>query len=325
MTAQTAKNKTAYIELPLTSIIEVEGFNMRTDGYEVGSGDEKPGSFAELVASIKDRGQDDPVEVIPLDGEHKGKYGLVSGSRRLRAIAKLVSEGITMAPVKAIVLSDRDQSSLFERNLVENIGREDVTAADTSFALGRLKGSRKEDGTFTTDTALFARAAIPQGYGSKLLTIFDRLHPEVFKFWRVAKSPLPYNTVYEIAKMPPDQHKAAYEKAQEQKAGNKGKPGPKDPLEKAKGRLKKLADDLYLLASLGAINVDKLVIADIILDVCPHLEEMTGKKGKKVVDAACKFFKDRWVELQTRADANGGTDEDDEDEDEAPKGRNKRN
>ncbi len=293
---------------------------MRSDGYEAGSGGEDH-EFIDLVNSIKERGQDDPVEVVPLDGENKGKYALVSGSRRLRAIAKLVSEGITMAPVKALVLADRDQSSLFERNLVENIGREDVSAADTSFALGRLKGSRKEDGTFTTDSALFARGAIPQGYGSKLLTIFDRLHPDVFKFWRIAKSPLPYNSVYEIAKMPPDQHKAAYEKMQEQKAGTKGKPGPKDPLEKAKAQLRKLADQLYLLASLGAISVDKLKIEDIILDVCPHLEEQKGKKGKKVVDAACKSFKDRWSELQTRADADGGTDDDDDDDDDAPKGR----
>lgn len=321
MSANVTK-KTQYVELPVTSILEVEGFNMRSEGFEAASGDEKHG-FADLVQSIKDRGQDDPIEVVPLDGDNKGKYAVVSGTRRFRAILKLISEGITMPPVKALVLTDRDQSSLYERNLVENLAREDVTAADTAFALGRLKSSRKQDGTFKSDLDLAVRAGIPQSYCSKLLTIAERLHPEVFKFWRAAKNPLPYNTVYEIAKLPPDKHKEEYEKKQDQKASSKGKPGPKDPLDKAKGRLKKLADDLFLLATLGAINCDRLDMSEIILDVCPDLEDQKGKKGKKIVDAAVKFFNDHWAELLAR---DGVSNEEEEEEDEAPaRGRKRSN
>lgn len=59
-----------------------------------------PEEMADLVASLRDRGQQAPIEVATLEG---GRYGLISGWRRLSALRQLQAE--TGAPRFATVLA----------------------------------------------------------------------------------------------------------------------------------------------------------------------------------------------------------------------------
>jgi ParB family chromosome partitioning protein len=88
----------------------------------------------ELAASIKANGVIEPIVVRPLPGGTSGgaRYEIVAGERRWRA-AKLA--GLTDIPTIVRELSDRQAVAV---GLIENIQREELTAAEEARALKRL-------------------------------------------------------------------------------------------------------------------------------------------------------------------------------------------
>jgi ParB family chromosome partitioning protein len=88
----------------------------------------------ELAASIKANGVIEPIVVRPLPGATSGgaRYEIVAGERRWRA-AKLA--GLTDIPTIVRELSDQQAVAV---GLIENIQREELTAAEEARALQRL-------------------------------------------------------------------------------------------------------------------------------------------------------------------------------------------
>lgn len=87
----------------------------------------------ELAASIKANGVIEPIVVRPIAGVGSGaKYEIVAGERRWRA-AKLA--GLTDIPTIVRELSDQQAVAV---GLIENIQREELTAAEEARALKRL-------------------------------------------------------------------------------------------------------------------------------------------------------------------------------------------
>jgi ParB family transcriptional regulator, chromosome partitioning protein len=88
----------------------------------------------ELAASIKTNGLIQPIVVRPLQGATPGgaQYEIVAGERRWQA-AKLA--GLTDIPTIVRELSDREAVAVA---LIENIQREELTAAEEARALKRL-------------------------------------------------------------------------------------------------------------------------------------------------------------------------------------------
>lgn len=84
----------------------------------------------ELTDSIKEKGVLTPVLIRPIEGN--GKYELVHGSRRLRAVKSLGWETI---PAVALTLSDEDT---MEAQLIENLQREDLHPMDEAEGFERL-------------------------------------------------------------------------------------------------------------------------------------------------------------------------------------------
>ena len=83
----------------------------------------------ELANSIKEKGVIQPVLVRMVDG---GRYELIAGERRLRAVKKL---GITEIPAIVRRVADAD---LLETSIVENVQREELNAIDEAKAYQRL-------------------------------------------------------------------------------------------------------------------------------------------------------------------------------------------
>lgn len=88
--------------------------------------------LAELAASIKAQGLLQPVTVRPGEG---GRYQLVAGERRLRAVRDL-----GQTTIRAIVRDVTDKQ-LLELSLVENLLRSDLNDIEVALALQKLQNT----------------------------------------------------------------------------------------------------------------------------------------------------------------------------------------
>jgi ParB/RepB/Spo0J family partition protein len=70
-----------------------------------------------LIASIRQRGQQTPIEVAPLPG---GRYGLISGWRRLRAITRLAEAGEAQPQILAFLRQPEQASDAYLAMVEEN-------------------------------------------------------------------------------------------------------------------------------------------------------------------------------------------------------------
>ena len=90
----------------------------------------------ELAASIREHGLLQPL-VVGRDGH--GKYYLIAGYRRLAAIKMLTEASPAQAWSRVpVVIRDEDPAQAYILTLLENLQRQDLTAAEESEALGRL-------------------------------------------------------------------------------------------------------------------------------------------------------------------------------------------
>lgn len=131
-----------------------------------------PEEMALLQASIRDRGQQMPIEVVTLSG---GRYGLVSGARRLAALTALYSEtrDNRFATVKALLRPFEAAPEAYLAMVEENEIRADLSF----YERGRLAFEAARLGVFDTPAAavkmLFQHAPAPKR--SKILS-FVALH-----------------------------------------------------------------------------------------------------------------------------------------------------
>ena len=112
-----------------------------------------PQPLEELAASIKANGVIEPIvlRALPAGTVGVARYEIIAGERRWRA-AKLA--GLTDIPVVVRQLSDREAVAVA---LIENIQREDLTAAEEARALKRLIGEFSITHQEVADRRPFAR------------------------------------------------------------------------------------------------------------------------------------------------------------------------
>jgi ParB/RepB/Spo0J family partition protein len=108
--------------LPIAAVDETPEARNSRRAYE-------EGKLNELAASIAEHGVLQPILVIP-SGD---RYRVIAGNRRLKAAARA---GLERIP--AIVRSETDENTMFLWNIVENIQRVDLTAAERIKAIRQL-------------------------------------------------------------------------------------------------------------------------------------------------------------------------------------------
>ena len=77
-----------------------------------------------LVTSIRDRGQQTPIEVVRLDG---GRFGLISGWRRCQAVARLQEWGVGDGTVLALERRPDTASDAYRAMVEENEIRSELS------------------------------------------------------------------------------------------------------------------------------------------------------------------------------------------------------
>lgn len=154
--------------------------------------------MADLVASIRERGQQVPIEVVALAN---GRFGLISGWRRLRALTLLRAEPNGARHAQALALLRRPSGaaeayramveeneiranlSYYERARIAARAAEAGAFADARAAVGALfaagsRAKRSKIGSFLTlvealDDRLRFAAAIPERLGLQLARALD--------------------------------------------------------------------------------------------------------------------------------------------------------
>lgn len=95
--------------------------------------------MASLVTSIRDRGQQSPIEVVELDA---GRYGLISGWRRLSAISQLGDR-----PVLALLRAPRDAPEAYLAMIEEN----EIRVGLSYYERARIVARAVAGGVFETE------------------------------------------------------------------------------------------------------------------------------------------------------------------------------
>lgn len=97
--------------------------------------------MAALVTSIRDRGQQSPIEVVELE---EGRYGLISGWRRLSAITQLGDR-----PVLALLRAPRDAPEAYLAMIEEN----EIRVGLSYYERARIVARAVAGGVFETEKA----------------------------------------------------------------------------------------------------------------------------------------------------------------------------
>jgi ParB family transcriptional regulator, chromosome partitioning protein len=141
--------------------------------------------MADLIASIRERGQQVPIEVVALDG---GRYGLISGWRRLRALKVLQSDPGRRDPATVLALLRRPAGAAEAyRAMVEE---NEIRANLSYYERARIAARAAEAGAFpdarAAITALFAAGS--RAKRSKIgsfLTLVDALDDRLRFAWAI--------------------------------------------------------------------------------------------------------------------------------------------
>ncbi|MBB1492628.1 ParB N-terminal domain-containing protein [Paracoccus sp. MC1854] len=160
------------IDLPLESVVETHLVRDRQHF--------DPEDMAALKASLADRGQQTPIEVVALGGE---RYGLISGARRLSALRELAAEqGGRFEQVQAVIRPFAEAPQAYLAMVEENEIRSDLSFYERA----RLAHEAARIGVFESPSAavkaLFVHASPSRR--SKILN-FVSLHErlgEVLRF-----------------------------------------------------------------------------------------------------------------------------------------------
>ncbi|MBB5514566.1 ParB/RepB/Spo0J family partition protein [Rubricella aquisinus] len=128
-----------------------------------------------LIASIKARGQQTPIEVVQLAA---GQYGLISGWRRLSALSTLQAREGGFDTVLALIRSPQQASDAYVAMVEEN----EIRVGLSYFERARIVARAVEEGVYPTTKAalqdLFASASRTKRSKIKsFLTVVEELGP----------------------------------------------------------------------------------------------------------------------------------------------------
>lgn len=121
-----------------------------------------PEALAELKDSIRARGQQAPVEVVDLG---QGRYGLISGWRRLRALQDLADETAEarFGRVLALIRRPKDRAEAYVAMVEENEIRADLSF----FERARIVRQSLDDGVFDSEKQALQSLFSTVSYGKR--------------------------------------------------------------------------------------------------------------------------------------------------------------
>lgn len=175
------------MDIPAKLIVADKDFNARKtmekvkEGKKEKKGDEKKPDFdescRELAVNIKKEGQLQPVM---LEKRKDGKYFLVFGFRRFRAICGPADKGfLGQETIRATVVEPMADTDRLYVNMIENVARENLTSYDLSIRCTELVEKHSENGT-----RIAGRLNKSVSYINNLIRIQQKCIPLVLTRWK---------------------------------------------------------------------------------------------------------------------------------------------
>lgn len=267
--ATTRKNKSGIVATPLVEMgklqtvllsdIDLSYENQRTGDWTVGDSNDSDAlegnSFKELVDSIRETGQKDPVTVRP-----KGKkLQLIKGFRRYAALRHLAQQSGTMKSATInVIVKDLNDIDAFEEHVLENTARDNLKGSDLAFAAFKMQQLHRTRGTNLSGNAVAARLGKNQSYISMLLRIIEGA-PKIAAQWREAPVQLGIKEMVRISKLKdPTQQQQEYDRllADKPAAGNNSEPDGKAWVTSAIEKATRVATLLGTLEKHDCITVE---------------------------------------------------------------------
>lgn len=227
--------------------------------------------FDALRQSLKARGQDQAVTVRPRKGS-KDKFDLVVGFRRFRALQLNAEEaGDKNATILAEIreMSDVEAKSL---NIRENTARSQLTPPDLARSLVQLRQLHIAAKGAPTVDGLATEVGVGRGYASRLISIEDKVKPDILKKWHEMPAAIGVGKMYDISKVDRDRQDELFEKLQPTAGrGTGGGGGAKAWLKVAEKEAKRVGTLLGNLERKGLIDTSELEFSE-------HLEDCIAMK-----------------------------------------------
>lgn len=197
-----AKNENV-MPIAIALILADYAWNCRSGAWEKDVNPDTGSGYEALKASIASDGVKTPVVVRPLknkDGSPNGKYSLVSGFRRFKAVTELKQETI---PCLVRDLNDADARL---ENIRENTAREDLKGADLAYAI--LEVAKQN----VSDLEIAKKIGKSQPYVSKLHSIMTDVLPKLVKAWRESTVDITVSQMYVLSRLPKDRQEEEFNK-----------------------------------------------------------------------------------------------------------------
>ncbi|MCE5208978.1 MAG: ParB/RepB/Spo0J family partition protein [Chloroflexi bacterium] len=157
------------------------------------------GAFADLTASVKEKGVLQPIIVSPrVNLEGKEKYEIIAGERRWRAAA-----AASIETIPAIIL-DVTQQEVFEIMTIENLLRENLTEAEEAQSF-KAYVDVKGDGAIED---LAQRSGISARYIRRRVEVL-RLPKKILKDWEDGK--IAFGVLEQLLRIDPEKVEKFYE------------------------------------------------------------------------------------------------------------------
>lgn len=289
-----ANSQTGQLIVLKASQIDAESFeNQRTGNFMIGASkdDGSDQSFEELLRSIKDLGQKEPITIRKKATVSNGKpYEVISGFRRYTAICTIAQEqaektgGVADPDVNCVLKVLTDLEAL-EENVVENTSRDQLTGPDLAWAAWTLQESYKAKGITVSDRLLAARMGKNQSHISRIKGIVKNGRESgVAQMWRQSRAPLTVDHMVELTKLDPAEQMAEYDRINAL-LGGKGnaRSATKPPVMTATSKAQRIAKLLGSLAGQELITVAIDWTSDLeymgvkVKDLTPQDKKAVGK------------------------------------------------
>lgn len=287
-----AKNVAEQVVLiPLKDITADPAFNSRSGDFTADKGAEEDNDFDALVESLKSRGQDEPVKVVP-----KGKkFFLVAGFRRFAALSKIAEEKKDPnATIKAFS-REMDDVEMRSINVRENTSRDQLKGADLAWAIHDLWV--KMGGKETSDVEVARQIGLSQPYVSRLLRIMREITTKVTDAWRVSPVKVSTGDMETLTKFEKSEQWDAYKRLLEKKKEPSEK-GPNAWVESTKKKAASVAALLGKLEKNELIDTEGLQFPDHI----DYLVKINSKANARQRSAIIKAAENAYQEALTAED-----------------------
>jgi len=202
-------NSDTIVEIPLNLIIADDEWNSRSGKWEVNDGDDESHQFDGLVASIREKGQEEPCDVR-IHPSKAGYYQLLAGFRRNRALRVIAAADKVENPVMRCIVRNADDVQARVRNLSENANRQNISTPDLAWGIYQLHCTASSNGKPMTIAKIAATIGMSDSHVSHLLTIMSKCKPAITAKWRKMPKALSVLSMYSVALLPKADQDAAF-------------------------------------------------------------------------------------------------------------------